>query len=1683
MVAPKAIGFTVNIRKYSNESREPRGLDPRILMALYRFFRRNQLTLVLRGICIVAVLFLVAFGLLATIDYIWIINDQYRFLGSGIAYLITLVAAAWWIGRPWLAREEIEITAAKFEQAEPNLRNHLLAAVELGDGQWDDDAPTAGSAQLRQILHSRVARYIPTVHIASLIPLRILRPWFTTAGLILLLVVILMLIPGSPVALLFARALAPTANLARASSTKITILQPNDPNLGVPANETMLVHASINGDRVTTARLEYRSEFQSKGEIPMISGTDSQTGNFTANLDVGEQRMEFRIFAGDALTAWQTVVPRHRPEIETVELTITPPAYALTETTTDVYHENTITVLLGSNVEMLATINQPVSSADIEILQEGTTATTPPREKEPLTRKTLTSMEYCFNTLKTATKFQIHLVASETGFDNKFPRKFAIDVVEDEAPIVKIGLGGQSSTLAPPRDLVPIYLEVRDELPIESMTLEYAINEEGWLAYPNQPSLQLKSDVQELRRFRALFATSTELDLAAVSLKEGDLLRLRYSAIDRKSQRSISNERSVLITSDYFTKDRYKFLNQRLTWLSSIDRWSTIKSEMGGAQVLLKEGVELLTQSPAGSESMEVESFTQASFSIDELETIAVDKVQQEKERIRTAATWFVAYSLGEVVARDADALAAFARRIYQRSKKESPAWNQRQLQLLQANYESCLKQYAMLSDAIPDSSRRAIRSLSDQWEDHAERIASVLRENADPRRVEAEQRFQWEQLRNQSENPLLDGGVCGNALDGLRNLHDSVKDHGKMIDAIAKILDSQRDLKRRRDTITDAAEASPIQEKLLQANAQFQVLVRNLDKQLLANHAIHAARVDVTPARLEDLDLIQGAVSSVLSRQVKKLEPTEAFRQIASATAVLDAGMQVIEMENLLRVLAVDERWNRDPIVMRLLNPKRWDYWGRGLELAVSDLRNAGLADQVINELDQLRYQNPAGIVGRVIGNRRWDKNWRNSASDNLEVLLATFRNRKLPVDQEMANAREVLRQLFPQEDGSKDTETTAQDFAASKNEPKAKRRGSLPLIDLQALLEASDSMSAEEMLRVLEGELMADKQMQQKLSDISDRIVQQAIAELERAAVEEYNSQRSLEQNDDAVREDHRMSVRQLQMLADEINQINSRLVQQARSAAARGAAKEAIDQFSKAEKLLQDANDAARDANESMLTQELTKRSVEVNELLTTASEALTAAEKFAAERTADELQQNPNRNRTRDQMRALQQRAGEQLARDAQQRAKQWEQLAKSYDGQIANAERRLREAEQKLKKAGELGQKQPEEHSFKSEARNANQAIAKAESQLQALKYVKEEANQLAEQAKRKSDEIKSVKQDALEANNPAAELAETFARQGISIVAGIREATGGIRDRLNERTGIRAEQNQLGATTQQQDEIQRQVRQVADSLARAARHERRLGSDLSVEALQQAAEAIRQVADKTIEAAKQLAEMQRQKLLDTEQLTTTPEEGRKVAAAVAETRQAIGQQLENLAGIATDRAEQTENGEQTPQGSGSQEQEMSQNKARALDDLDRALSLPQQSGENQQKPRAEAEEATNSQTSMSQSSTLAQLAAEQASAMARAQQAIPKEAVFAAASMAQSSGNLSPDGRMEGQPLPATSANQSEPTLVTSLQDWAELRERRSEDSSEGRRSAGPSKYRRQIEAYFRSISKKANQP
>jgi hypothetical protein len=195
-------------------------------------------------------IFFLAFGILGLCDYLFVLGDSQRLVTSLLAYGLTIVAAGLWIMWPRFSVEAEEATAGRFEQAEPKLRNHLLSAVELGGGDVDDEvSASAGSPLLRQILQRRVGKFIATLSVKNLLPLQLIKRWIVSTIIMVASVAVLMLIPGSPVALLYARALAPTANLARFSLTRIVILNPSaDVNL-VPADETLLVQAALAGWR------------------------------------------------------------------------------------------------------------------------------------------------------------------------------------------------------------------------------------------------------------------------------------------------------------------------------------------------------------------------------------------------------------------------------------------------------------------------------------------------------------------------------------------------------------------------------------------------------------------------------------------------------------------------------------------------------------------------------------------------------------------------------------------------------------------------------------------------------------------------------------------------------------------------------------------------------------------------------------------------------------------------------------------------------------------------------------------------------------------------------------------------------------------------------------------------------------------------------------------------------------------------------------------------------------------------------------------------------------------------------------------------------------------------------------------------------------------------------------------
>lgn len=1674
----------MKLRSNKNHYLDSIPLDPRILHALSQFLRRTKLRSVLRGISIFVVFFVIAFGVLAAIDYVWLIDEQTRFIGSMIAYGLTLLVGILWIARPLTRLEELRETAINFEKSEPKLRNHLLAAVELGDGVWEHESASAGSPQLRQLLQRRVATYISSLSIASLVPFKLIRPWIATAGLVVGLLTILMLIPGSPLALLYARALAPTANLARASSTKIHIVQPDLKSAYVPANETLVVQASVRGHNIESATMEVRLDSSSTETTPLQRVDDAHSDLFNANLQVLERPLEFRIFAGDAITAWYRLNPYRRPEITALQLEVIAPDYARLDSTTHPIEKNSTSVLAGSTCKMVATLNQPIRNAELELLSGSTVDAANNQERLPLGFKTLNSVGHDFGKLDSGTEFKLHFVGTETGFENKFPERYSVETIEDRPPIAKLILGSRTPELAPPRDILPLTIELRDELPVDETILEFAINDQSWRPFPIQPKLEIQSS-SNASQFRVIQGVSSVLDLAALSLSEGNQLRVRLSATDRKSQTSLSNEGRVLITSDYFTDQRYNFVNARLRWLMLVNRWAQSEGADIGIQDLVEESKLLISSCDESVEAIEVEWLTRAAVSIENPSSLQKEQLKDAKERIATAAQWFVAYTVGAVIASDVRELLKFAERAKTKANQDSPERNLRQLELLLANYESCIVKYEQLHQEMPESTQRAIRGLTDQWHDLGQRIDSALVAD-DQRRVINELVFQVQQLESRQTNPLIDGGITGAAMNALRSMHQIMINHGSLIADVAKSVGIQSDLKQQQVNLVDAARAAELQEKRSQSNADFRAQLIHLNDQLVAAHSIHAKRLDLLPVRLDDLNLIQRSLSSVLQETFDSLEPEQALRKIAGAVAILDSGIQFIEMDRILRNITLDERWSQEPLTLRLQNPKRWDYWGRGIELTVSQMRSAGFDTSTVRDIDQLRYHDPAGMVGRVIGNRRWDKSWRNRASDDADALLAKSTKSKLQVEQAMENARELLREFLSVQQQRNTGDSGDEGTQESAVEANAQQLARLPLVDIQELLDRAETSSAEEMLRALEEQLKSDPPMQKELSDITEQIVEDAIAQLERAATEEYSSQRSLEQSDDAVREERELFVRQLQMLAQQIDQLTNNLVQQGRSVAGRGTAKEAIDNFSKAEELLRKASQSAREANGSMLTAELSERANDISRLLNDASQTVREAEKAAAEKSNELLESERDRARTRDQMQLLQQRANEQLARGTEQISRQWEQVSKNYENQLKNIERQVRDAEKRLEKAEASQAKQPDESRWQNEIAETKQAIDKLQTEMRALEDMVRRTKQLSEAAMSESEKIRTKQLSELSANNPAAELAERFANQVADMTDKMSKSAEQVGNQLNAIPGIQAEQNQLGATAQQQSEIQRQVNQVADALERAARHQQRLGMDESGLPLQQAAEGIRRTAAEEIEDAKQMALQERQQLNDAGERASQPTKGKEIAEAVAKARRSIKEQLQNLSESTISAGNQQSAGR--PQNSSSQSeknaaasQQAAKVRARVLDDLDRALNsegtsdVQQESRTNNPEPSA-----------MSQSSTLAQTAAEkasltaQASLAAQAQQQSSQSAFQSDQVQTQPGQSLTPQGTMNSTPNTSPFASDFSDRSIKSLENWGDLREQRTDDSSEARRRSIPDKYRQQIEAYFRSISERA---
>ena len=489
-------------------------LDPQTRMRLRQFARRRRRLILLRGACAVAISLLGAMLILVVVDWLFLLPDWQRWTLSFGGYALAL-GAVWLSCGRWMVRVPSELQLARLMEAEaPALREDLTSAVELGapDADARYDSPV-----FRSLLQQRVASQVRQLRIGRLLPWSLVRFWSLAAAVLIGACLVLSCVPEAQFSHRLRRVMLPLANIERLSRVQVSILQPAEGNITVPHGEPVTVLCSLAGPPVKRIALETRVASQAPRRVEMQHQTDRR---FAATIQVGEEPVEWRVLAGDAVTRFFRIQTRPRPYATQFEKTYRYPSYTGLPTVSLVEKHGDLQATEGTVATILIRPDQPVAKGHL-LLRFGQQD-----EQIPLQATGDGRLSAELTISQTGT-YQVQLVATETGFDSRFAPRYQITAKPDVAPAVNI-TQPRGSLLVASDEIVTIMGIAEDDLPLASVEQWLHVNGGEW-SRVNIPDAV--SQRAEIRR---------DWDLLELKLVGGDQVETKLVATDRKGQVSES---------------------------------------------------------------------------------------------------------------------------------------------------------------------------------------------------------------------------------------------------------------------------------------------------------------------------------------------------------------------------------------------------------------------------------------------------------------------------------------------------------------------------------------------------------------------------------------------------------------------------------------------------------------------------------------------------------------------------------------------------------------------------------------------------------------------------------------------------------------------------------------------------------------------------------------------------------------------------------------------------------------------------------------------------------------------------------------------------------------------------------------------------------------------------------------
>ena len=1442
-------------------------LDPLIIQKLQAFAKRRRKLIVIRGVCAALAMLLATMMAVALVDTLFTLEDWARWTLSGVAYAAVLIAEWRACLRLLVHMPDPRRVARLIEHAEPKLREDLLSAVELGQGDAAFD-----SEQFRQLVQSDVAARMEKVDIDRLLPVNLVKRSLAIVSAIAVICIASVALTGFQFGTSMLRALLPMLNLAKVSKVKVAIVEPNPADEIVAQGDAVPLMIEISGQRTNKAVLEI---FTKSGGRELVQMSPAGNDRFSSTVQVAREDVEYRIRAGDAMTRKYHLQAAARPTVVRFDKTYRFPAYTKLEPKHVTEESGDLAGLEQTQVDLQLETDQPVKTAELRV-EKGKVNTVIPLATQPNGHFTATVP------LDKSGIYRVHLVAAKTGFENKFSPEYELRADPDLVPQVELETP-QHDLILPANEILSITGNATDDLAVERVEQQFRVNGGTWTSIPIAAKGGPKVRIEN------------RWDLLQQGLRAGDTITTKLVAFDQKNNRGESRPVQITLTAAGFEMKRLQALETESHLFDALTALRT------AVEALEKQGGDSRDQFARLPENDPQRKQATVSFTaaLDEYERKEVDTANQLTATLRGAAPVHMNGDLvmlgrllskatagSEQTARDnmnlvaADPSAPTARDLV-REAADSSGRAAGRVRLAQESLRTFLA-----SEEI-DVLNENMQVVSQEQD----RIAALAANNGDDT-------TKWAQLSGRMRVVLTEARSletlittasthANNYVDRLRHMQRLIDDHcaavdkllananpGKeLLDPTNKLRKTLEDVRRGMLEMRSSMADSPVHamtqltQELQPAWAYFEKLRQDNDATMRndklsaenrvslatsrwvaksnvfkANGDFEEARSDADTYYVNDVRMVTLALEAlkgqVMEEHVPSPEWDKSIVQINTldqAFRVLESGHTLSEVVTGLDHLTASERWEFASLRSRTSDPRDWRWLDTRLHALPDELGRTQLTNQdtrkIIQKVQQILWdiqRDQMRVLSEEMNQRFKIDRAPVAVPTELQRLAARVREALELLRKPMEDARAALAQMAPKLSEIAKELAKEADQLKKESEEHAKEAGAKPPEEAQAA--AKKELAAQQQLNdkveALKDALRADAGTQDLLKQEGRehaRDVDDALAMLkdppprsEQALADATKAERTAEQQDAM-----RAAANEQQKMADALNQVSNHFdalekgenPDQTRLALreaekALGVKDELDQQYANAEQLAAMSGKSAEEMLKQ-LEKELPKNPVMQQELSAISQAALTSANTKLAEATNKE----------------------NAVANDVKKLADQQRQQAEAQQAQQPDAQ------------AQPNGQQQP---NGQSTAQNANQQNAQnAGQQNMAQNSQTPQANQSqpsGQQQATAQNQNQNQGQQPQTGNQPQGQQANA----------------------ANQPQGAQAAQNanpQLAQAAKQQPQIGQAANQAASDIQRAGRHEERLQNTTTGQQLQQLGQQVQQTAENQVPKAQDALNM------------------------------------------------------------------------------------------------------------------------------------------------------------------------------------------------------------------------------